>query len=164
MTEAFRRRTRSATGGCAVVLTAAAVLAAGLLVLVSLAVTEFFGRSAEPPKKPSAAAAAEVTRNSLEYAARDGDLSSEDIAHAARNGEWRTDTDATALRITVVYPATAGDTSARCYRFVVPLPLNSGTRVAPPRPGDGCDERPSPSPRAQRPHVDPSTTPKGSVT
>ncbi|MEU3599075.1 hypothetical protein ABZ714_10140 [Streptomyces sp. NPDC006798] len=158
MTEDSRRRTRSVAGGCAVVPAIAALLAAGFLVLVSLAATEFFGRSAEPPKKPTTAAAAEVTRNRLEYAARDGDLSTEDIAHAARNGQWRTDTGSTALGITVVYPAT-GDTPARCYRFVVPLPLNSGTRVTLPRPGDGCDERLSPSP-----HADPSTTPKGLVT
>ncbi|MFF2136820.1 hypothetical protein [Streptomyces sp. NPDC058193] len=126
------RGTRLFAGGCLCALVIGGVLFTVVSLLLSTAVTGFFDRPAEPAGEPPGAA--EATRHYLESYATDGTLTEKEITFAARGGRWDRETGDTALRITVVYP----QDGAGCYVFIVPLPLDTHTRVAPPRQGEGC--------------------------
>ncbi|WP_329227443.1 hypothetical protein OG488_08630 [Streptomyces sp. NBC_01460] len=126
------RGTRLFAGGCPCAVVIGGIVFAAVCLLLSVAVTGFFDRPAEPAGKPPGTA--EATRHYLESYATDGALTAKEIAFAARGGRWDRETGDTALRITVTYP----QDGAGCYVFTVPLPLDTHTRVALPRQGEGC--------------------------
>ncbi|MGW0119481.1 hypothetical protein [Streptomyces sp. NPDC003327] len=145
------RRTRLLTGGCVAVLGVCLVLALAVPVVVTLLIRGL-GRPAEPETTVPEPTRSELTRQRLESAAGDGELTDAELGHAA-GGNPRTRKDGgAAITVTVTYPAASDPADpGGCYRFVLALPLSLDTRVGPPARGEDCGtEDPAAAPTAGR--------------
>jgi hypothetical protein len=119
-------RDRLITAGCVVLLVIALLLAAAAI-LVSIAVQGFFDRPEEPPGEVLVSKSL-LTEYRLGTAIRDGSLTAEETDHAVGDARWSSERDNDAVRVTADYPA--DDTSsAGCYRFTLPHPLNDRTQI-----------------------------------
>lgn len=139
MTLETDNRDRLITAGCVVLLVIALLLAAAAI-LVSIAVQGFFDRPEEPPDEVLVSKSL-LTEYRLGIAIRDGSLTVEETDYAAGDARWSSERDNNAVRVTVDYPAD-DVSSAGCYRFTLPHPLNDRTQIErkrlPHRAGDSC--------------------------
>ncbi|MEU0404283.1 hypothetical protein ABZ318_29475 [Streptomyces sp. NPDC006197] len=135
------RRVRLLVGGCLWAFIGALLLVVLGLLAVGVLLPRGLGRPAEPKSSVPNLTRAELTRERLETAAGDGELTGPELEWAAGSAPHHQETGPSAIVITVTYRNYPGKPGG-CYRFVLPLPLSLDTRVELPRRGEGCSEGP----------------------